>query len=140
MARWLAGIVATLLGGSVLWFLTNGVFPNVLHDPPRPQPPSVGVECTPSPSTIHAGGSTELTIRVTYNDRPVEGAALRISWESPPVEAYTLSDGIYRLTWTAPNPSAAGYVFPVTASVDGVRTASAILAGQASTNCQILVN
>ena len=142
MGKWFAGIAAAIVGGSALWFLTNALFPRLLQKKPAPPlPPDVRVECSPSPATVAPGGTSELTIKVTRNGIPVEGAAVFIDWESwGESPGHTASGGIFRTLWTAPSPAAGGYVFPVRADLAGVRTAQGDLDGVAGTDCQILVH
>jgi hypothetical protein len=137
MRKWLAGILATIIGGSALWFLTNEWFPQVMRSSPTPVPAEVRVECSPNPGTVAPGGTTELTVRVTFNGSPVEGAVVRFRPEEG--GATTVSGGILRTTWTAPNPSASGYIFPVYADLRGIRTPTGELYGNAKTDCQVLV-
>ncbi len=140
MGKWLAGILAAVLGGSILWFLTNRLYPNLFrNDPPPAAPPACPVECTPSPATIAPGATTGLVIKVTRGGVPVEGAAVYFDAAKPEESARTGSGGIWRQTWTAPNPAAPGYVFPVYSKVDGVRTSTEELFGSAGTDCQVLV-
>ena len=140
MGKWFAGILATIVGGSLLWFLTNRLYPDHFrHDPPPAAPPEITVECVPSPSTIAPGASTELGIKVTRGGVPVQGAAVYFDAANPAESARTGSGGIWRQIWTAPNPAAPGYVFPVYANLDGVRTSTEELWGVASTDCQVLV-
>ena len=140
MGKWLAGIAAAIVGGSALWFLTNAIYPHLLHKDGGPPPPDIRVECTPTPSTIAPGGATELTIKVTRNGIPIEGATVKVDWGNKAESQNTVSGGMLRVFWTAPNPSASGYVFPVEANLAGVRTAEGELEGYARTNCQILVH
>jgi hypothetical protein len=140
MGKWFAGILAALIGGTVLWFLTNAVFPRLLQKDPAPVPAEIRVECIPSPPTVSPGGTTELTIKVTRNGVPVEGAAVIFKPEDAASPARTVSGGILRTIWTAPNPSAAAYVFPVNVDLKGVRTATEELDGYSGTNCQVLVH
>jgi hypothetical protein len=137
MGKWLAGVLATLVAGSVLWFLTDEVLPRAMRDAPVPTPPEVRVECTPDPGTVPPGGTTELTVRVTLNGSPVEGAVVRLDREEAGLP--TVSGGILRRTWTAPNPSASAYIFPVYADLTGIRTPTGELYGSGTTNCQVLV-
>jgi hypothetical protein len=141
MGKWFAGIAATIVGGSVLWFLTNAFYPHLFGKNDGPTlPPDIRVECTPTPSTIAPGGTTELTIKVTRNGIPIEGAAVKVDWGAKPGSQDTVSGGMLKVLWTAPNPSAGGYVFPVEANLAGVRTAQGELEGSARTNCEILVH
>jgi len=139
MGKWLGGILATLIGGSLLWFLTNAVFPGLLQRNSPPTPPDIRVECIPTPPTVAPGGTTELVIKVTRNGVPVEGAAVTFKQEKAASPLRTVSGGVLRSFWTAPNPASSGYVFPVYADLSGVRTASGELEGHARTDCEVLV-
>lgn len=141
MGKWFAGILAAIIGGSLLWFLTNRLCPSLFSDDPAPPaPPEIVVECTPSPSTIAPGASTELTIKVTRGGIPIQGAAVYFDAAQTTNAATTGSGGTWRTTWTAPNPAAAAYVFPVYANLNGVRTGGEELFGTGGTNCQVLVH
>lgn len=139
MAKWLVGLVGAVITGSVLWFLTDALFPKLFHEEKAPQPDEIRVECIPTPPTIAPGEVTELLVKVTRNGVPVEGAAVYFKREEAKDPARTVSGGIYRFPWRAPNPSASAYIFPVYADLAGVRTPQGELFGFAGTDCQVLV-
>ena len=147
MGKWIAGILATILGGSLMWFLTNGVFPHWLRKDQTPAPKAVTVACTPTPPSIQPGGTSEVLVTVTRGGQPLEGATVSLdiggghfSGGTTTATGTTYSGGMFRVAWTAPNPSAASYVFPADVSLDGLRTAEGELSGHYRTTCEILVH
>ena len=133
MGKWIAGIIAAIIGGVAIWALTGFLQKRI--DPPPPPPPvddRVLVSCTPNPPTVAPGATSELTLKVTRGGQPVENAALKMGnedWGS------TLSDGTERVKWKAPAQSAGAYVMRVTATLsdhDG--------GGGGAGDCQILIS
>lgn len=139
MGKWIAGVLGAVVTGAVVWLLTNAVFPRFLREESPPPPDRIAVECSPEPHTVPPGGTTELTVKVTRNGAPVEGAAVIFRPEEATVPARTASGGILRVPWTAPNPAASSYVFPVNVDLAGIRTSEGELQGTATTNCQVMV-
>ena len=146
LGKWIAGIVAAVIGGVVIWLITNAVFPRWFSPPPPPPEDNTYVECTAHPATVSPGGLAEITVKVMRDNEPVEGAAVKLSLESgsftsgtTTASGNTYSGGVFRTTWRAPSPSAAGYVFPAEVDLDGVRTAKGEMHGHYRTNCQVLV-
>jgi hypothetical protein len=132
VGKWIAGIIAAIIGGVAIWALTT-LLPKHFETPPAPPPVDdrVVVSCTPNPSTVAPGGTSELTLKVTKGGQPVENAQLKMGQED---WGATLSDGTERVPWKAPVNAAAAYVFRVTASLsehDG--------GGGGEGDCQILI-
>ena len=139
MGKWLAGILGTVIAGALLWLLTDALFPRLLHKEAIPVADDVRVECIPTPATIAPGETTELTVRVTRNGAPVEGAAVYFKPEEAQNPIRTVSGGMIRVPWKAPNPSASAYVFGVNVNLDGIRTAQGELSGSYGTDCEVMV-
>ncbi len=149
---WVLGSLGTIAVGTVMWLLTELLFPN-LFGSLRPKPPItppapkvVRVDCSANPPTVRPGGSTEVLVRVTRAGEPVEGASVALSVGGGrfgdggrEVTGSTYSGGVSRAIWTAPSPSAGAYVFPAVVSLNGVRTAEGELEGTYRTECNILV-
>jgi hypothetical protein len=121
--KWIGGILAAVIGGSLLWMLTNKVFPDWFPaPPPPPQPNILGVECAANPWNVSPGGTSEITVKVLRNGEPLERAPVQISsgggtfaTGNPNIQGETYSGGVYHATWTAPDGSMT-YRMSVTAS------------------------
>jgi hypothetical protein len=148
MGKWIAGILGAVLTGVILWVLTDKVLPvwfaGASHDAPIAD--TTRVECVASPATVAPGGTTEISVKVFDHDGPIEGATVDLAIgggtfgsQGTTAKGETYSGGIFRTTWKAPSPSAAGYVFPANVTLDGLRTAKGELHGAYRTNCEILV-
>ena len=135
-----------------MWLLTQLLFPSLFGWlKPKPvnelQPKVVRVECSANPPTVRPGGSTEIQVTVTNGGEPLEGASVALSvgggtfsGGGQNASGDTYSGGVFRTIWTAPSPSAGGYVFPAVVSMHGIRTAEDVLEGTFRTNCEILVH
>jgi hypothetical protein len=119
MGKWLAGILATICGGVILWWLTHEGGPLNPQKPPTPTRVHV-----PSPAHIVITAfdvdpdpvplNSELTGRFTvYNDgcnifygdkNPDEGVS-ESSFGVPPKQSYTLSTKLYRIGNNSDHPS-----------------------------------
>lgn len=153
MKKWLVGALGTIVIGSIMWLLTQLLFPNLFRSliPKQPvappQPKVVRVDCSANPATVRPGGSTEVEVTVTRGGEPLEGASVALTvgggaFAGGGLSAGgdTYSGGIFRTTWTAPSPSSDAYVFPAVVNLAGIRTAEGDLDGTYRTNCEILVH
>jgi hypothetical protein len=148
VGKWIAGLVGAVITGSLVWYLTTIVLPKwFADDPPPPPAKQVRVECLPNPATIAPGGLSEITVRVTRGGEPLEGAAVsmsvgggQFSSGTATTSGQTYSGGVFRTTWRAPSPSAAGYVFPAEVDLKGIRTSEGELEGHFRTDCEVLVS
>jgi hypothetical protein len=148
MGKWIGGIVGTVIAGAVLWFLTNALFPQWFLPRPAPQPvATVRVACSANPATVRPGGDSEISVTVTRGGEPVEGAAVKLDIGgglfgsgTTTTSGRTYSGGVFRTTWRAPSPSAAGYVFPAEVNLEGLPTAQSLAQTHYRTNCEILVS
>ena len=146
MWKWIAGIIGAVITGTLLWVLTNVYFPQWFSHRPPPPEDKVGVECSANPSTVSPGGVAEISVKVMRNGEPVEGAVVKMNVGggsfgsgATSTSGRTYSGGVFRTTWTAPSPSAGGYVFPAEVDLEGIRTAKGELHGHYRTDCEILV-
>lgn len=147
MGKWIAGLIGTLMVGVLMWFLTERFFPEWF---PARAPPAadkrVAVLCSAVPERVQPGGTTEVVLKVTRGGEPVEGASVSMKiggghFGSGKTSIFgnTYSGGVFRTLWTAPSPSAGGYVFNADVNLDGLRTDDGELSGQYRTTCHIVV-
>lgn len=136
MRGWIAGVLAAILSGVIIWALTT-YGPKYFERPPTPPPVdnSLHVKCSGIPTTVPPGGSSEITVSVLRQGLPVENATVKIEVGGGAFPASSLvttaggstfSDGIVRTVWKAPMPAAATYEFRATADTsdgaEGVAT------------------
>ena len=141
MAKWLAGIAATVIAG-ILVFWLNEALRSPPPTPVLPQPPpsvspgdppasphagggTITVTCPANPHLMHPGNQTELVIQaISSQSAPVSDANVRVDFGggmflspgSTTVIGGTDYGGSFRTSWRSPSPGAKGCVIKVTVS------------------------
>ena len=109
MRKWVAGILAAVIGGVLIWLLTDRLLPRWLDSSAGPVEPNYQVACYLNPPRISAGQRTEVLVKVTRDGVPLEGAVLEIGAGAGRFEqagnivtGVTSSGGTFRATWNPP--------------------------------------
>lgn len=147
MWKAIGGVAASVIAGLIIWYVTTVLYPRLTSEPPPPPPAKeIMAQCDVTPPTVAPGGSTDVVVHVTRGGGALEGATVnlavgggRFASGSTKEEGRTYSGGVYRTTWTAPSPAAAGYNMPAIVNVDGMRTSDGELSGTVRTDCFVRV-
>ena len=123
MGKWLGGLLATIVAGVVLWWLTHEGGPLNPRNPPAPAPHQISspahvtitaFDVDPEPAHLNSTFNGRFTV---YNDgesiaegcniyygqkRPDEGGVSESSFGVPSKQSTTIST---KLFWTGTNPS-----------------------------------
>lgn len=137
MAKWLAGIIATMIAVVVLFWLTENFrspAPSQLPSPtssaispasPQPENNAITVRCSTVPRVLQAGSRAELIIQATTpQNTPVFEAEVRVDSDAgvfPSSAGTTVSGqtdfgGSFRTMWSSPSPAQNSYVMRVAVS------------------------
>ncbi len=137
MAKWLAGIIATMIAVVVLFWLTEDLrspAPSQLpsssspgDSPASAQPESnaITVRCSTIPRVLQAGSQAELIIQATTpQNTPVFEAEVRVDSDAgvfpsaagTAVSGRTDYGGSFRTMWSSPSPAQNIYVMRVAVS------------------------
>ena len=138
MAKWLAGILATVTAVIVIfWVIEQYRSPTPSQQPPSPaispavphvETEVITVRCSAIPRVLAVGGQAELIIQaVTLQNTPVFAADVKVDADagefpssgSTTVTGRSDNGGSFRTKWRSPIPAEKAYLMRVTVSKQG---------------------